>query len=93
MKATGDRRLKFFMQKHIPFQALKKAGFFAGVPFNDYEEQARRICNRFGLKNIYDYSSHLPKKYRWGVPFAEDTENRFGDTIATIIEKELNQKK
>lgn len=90
MKATGDRRLKFFMQKHIPFQALKKAGFFAGVRFNDYEEQARRICNRFGLKNIYDYTLALPNEKYQG--FACSFTNRFGDTITTIIEKELNQK-
>lgn len=50
------------MQEHFDFRSLKKVGVFSAVKFNDYEEQAKRVCEHLGLKSIYDYHKIL-----WGV--------------------------
>lgn len=53
------KALKAFMQNHFDFSALKKAGVFPKeMKFNDYDAQAKRICEMFSLENIYDYGKH-----------------------------------
>src|SRR6187431_1062753 len=52
------KALKAYMQTHFDFSTLKKAGFFKGIKFNDYEAQAKRVCTFFGYDNVYEYSKH-----------------------------------
>ena len=49
--------LKRFMQEHFPFSVLRKAGFFTKEMKNDYEAQAKRVCNRFGFKTVFEYGA------------------------------------
>lgn len=55
----GERqRLKHFLQLNIPFDSLKKIGFFGkDISSTDYEKIAERVRVFFGLKSIYDYQS------------------------------------
>lgn len=92
--------LRIFMRNNIPFKALKKAGFFSPeIKSTDYEAQAKRVCEFFGLKNIYDYVSmgkgakvHLTEGDNsdpfWPfTPFAFTVKDRFGENITNIFEK------
>lgn len=59
------KRLKEFLEEHIPFEGLKKAGMFPkGTRKSDYEVIAERVCNHLGLKSIYDYVALLPSEIR-----------------------------
>lgn len=54
----SDKALKAYMEEHFDFKNLKKSGFFKGLKSNNYEEQAKKVCEYFGLESIYDYSKH-----------------------------------
>lgn len=48
--------LERFLKEFFDFAALKKVGFYKKeIKHNDYEEQAKRICEFFGLKSVYEY--------------------------------------
>ena len=49
--------LKRFMQEFIPFNELKKVGFFTKEMRNDYYAQAKRICDFFGYKSVFEYGA------------------------------------
>ena len=52
------QRLKDFLEEHIPFDELKKVGYWPkGTRRTDYEAIAARVCDRLGLKSIYDYDT------------------------------------
>jgi len=54
----GEPSVKDFMKENFDFSALKKAGVFAkDMKFNDYEGQAKRICDMFSLESIFDYEN------------------------------------
>lgn len=56
MDLAQKNKLKYFIEKYIPFAELKKVGFFPkDVRKTDYEKIAARICHRFGYKTIYEY--------------------------------------
>jgi len=56
MDLAQKNKLKYFIEKYIPFSDLKKAGFFAkDVRKTDYEKIAARVCHTFGYKSIYEY--------------------------------------
>lgn len=51
--------LRIYLKDHFDFSTLKKAGFFPKeMKHNDYEGQAKRICEWFGLESIFDYGKH-----------------------------------
>lgn len=51
--------LKYYMKSNFDFSTLKQVGFFPKeMKFNDYEGQAKRVCEYFGLESIYDYGKH-----------------------------------
>lgn len=53
-----QQKIKEFMQEHFHFSSLKKAGVFPKeMKFNDYQGQAKRICEIFSLESIYDYAN------------------------------------
>ena len=53
-----SKALKSFLIANFSYKDLKKAGFFKDIKFNDYEGQAKKICDFFGYKNIYEYGKH-----------------------------------
>jgi hypothetical protein len=49
-------KLGQFVEDHIPFDELKKAGFFdKGTRRNDYKRIAERVCKWFGYQSIFEY--------------------------------------
>lgn len=72
--------LKSFMKAHFDFSTLKKSGLFPKeMKFNDYEGQAKRICEWLWLKSIYDYgkeeiSGHIT--YAGGRPMEIDQDGK-----------------
>lgn len=57
MKGNQDNTLKRFMQEFFPYREFKKIGFFTKDMKGDYEAQAKRVCDFFGLKTVYEYRS------------------------------------
>jgi hypothetical protein len=49
--------LKRFMKEFFPFAPLLKAGYFTKEMRNDYEAQAKRVCDHFGYKTVYEYGA------------------------------------
>ena len=58
MPTKESKALKSFLKENFAYSSLKKAGFFKDVKFNDYEGQAKKLCDFFGYKNIYEYGKH-----------------------------------
>lgn len=51
--------LKCFLKDNFDFSGLKKSGFFPKeMKHTDYEGQAKKICEYFGLESIFDYGKH-----------------------------------
>lgn len=77
-----DEKLKQFLNDHFHFATLKKAGLFSkDIKFNDYEGQAKRICESLGIQSIYDYTE-IGKGVRYHV--TEVKHNRFAPFVRTI---------
>jgi acyl-CoA thioesterase FadM len=49
--------LKRFMKEFFPFSEFKKVGLFTAEMKNDYEAQAKKICNYFGYTTVYEYGA------------------------------------
>ena len=49
--------LKRFMIEFFPFTELKKAGFFKKEMKGDYYAQAKRVCDFFGYKSVFEYGA------------------------------------
>lgn len=49
--------LKRFMQEFFPFTELVKIGFFTNEMRNDYEAQAKRVCQFYGYESVYEYGA------------------------------------
>jgi len=48
--------LKDFMEEFFDFKTLKKIGLFKkDMKKDDYEAQASRICQYFGMESIYEW--------------------------------------
>lgn len=43
------------MREFFPFSDLRKVGFFTPEMRGDYEAQAKRVCEFFGYKTVYEY--------------------------------------
>ncbi|MDM8174819.1 hypothetical protein QT327_10700 [Olivibacter sp. 47] len=61
MKLTkADQLLKSFLDEHIPFYELRRAGFFPKeMKKSDIHGQAKRICEFFGYKTVYEYGAKV----------------------------------
>ena len=56
--------LKSFLLEHFDFNELKKVGLFnKEIKSKDYEKQADRICEFFGLETIYQYGFNEVKAH------------------------------
>jgi hypothetical protein len=52
------KKLKTFMKDYFCFSRMKEAKIFPKeMKFNDYEGQAKIICDLFELNSIYDYEA------------------------------------
>ena len=49
--------LKRFMIEFFPFTELCKAGFFTKEMKGDYYAQAKRMCDFFGYKSVFEYGA------------------------------------
>jgi len=56
-KRGKDMVLQRFMKEFFPFAPLRKAGFFTKEMRGDYEAQAKRVCEYFGYKTVYEYGA------------------------------------
>jgi hypothetical protein len=68
-KIKKDKTLENFMKEFFPYSQFKKIGFFTKEMKDDYETQAKRMCDFFGFKTIYEYGS---KEIRCHLSYAED---------------------
>lgn len=59
----ADHLLKEYMLEHFNFRSLKRIGFYKDVKASDYTEQAKRVCEFFGLESVFEYH-----KIGWGQP-------------------------
>jgi hypothetical protein len=50
-----DKVLEGFMKEFFHFPSLCKVGFFTKEMKGDYKAQAKRVCDRFGFKTVYEY--------------------------------------
>lgn len=49
--------LKRFMIEFFPFTELRKAGFFTKEMKGNYYAQAKRVCDFFGIKSVFEYGA------------------------------------
>jgi len=49
--------LKKFMIENFDYSGLRKAGVFTKEMRGDYQAQAKRICEMFGYKSVYEYGA------------------------------------
>lgn len=51
--------LRAFLEEHFDYSWLKKTGIYSkDLKRNDYEGQAKRLCEWWGLESIYDYGKN-----------------------------------
>lgn len=55
-KSDGDV-LKRFMKEFFSYTELRKIGFFTKEMRGDFEAQAKRVCEFFGYKTVFEYRS------------------------------------
>jgi hypothetical protein len=58
-----DQLLKSFIEEFFDYDALQKVGFWNGISKDNYQAQAERICQYFGLKTIYEYGAEPIKAH------------------------------
>lgn len=73
--------LKGFMKEFFPYQEFKKIGFFTAEMKNDYEAQARRICDFFGYETVYEYRA---KEIKVHISFAGKRPEGYEDFVTVI---------
>lgn len=56
-QAEKDNTLKNFMLEQFDFDGLKEIGLFKGIKRNDYKSQAKKVCEFFGFKSVYEYGA------------------------------------
>lgn len=73
------QKLKQFIEEHIPFDALKKVGYWEkGTRRTDYEKIAERVCRHFGYQTIYEY--HTISEIH-EIPEAHSVVGKFRDKV------------
>lgn len=46
-----------YLQEHFDYDGLKTIGFFKNIKRRDYDAQIKRICQWFGIVNIFQYET------------------------------------
>lgn len=55
LKYTNKKLLRSFLEEHFDLEGLIECGLLKESMREDYEAQANRICEYFGMKTIYEY--------------------------------------
>lgn len=55
--AEDKEVLKRFMKEFFPYTEFKKFGLFTKEMRGDYQAQADRICEWFGIETVYEYGA------------------------------------
>jgi hypothetical protein len=63
-----DGVLERFMKEFFPFSQFKKIGFFTKQMKGDYKAQAKKVCDFFGYKTVYEYGA---KEIRCHLSYAD----------------------
>lgn len=79
--------LERFMKEFFDFEGLLESGFFTKEMREDYEAQAKRVCDYFGYKTVYEYAAkkcraHLTFDYKSidkNTPFVIEIKNAYED--------------
>mgnify|MGYP001581097525 CR=1 FL=1 len=74
--------LEKFMKEFFDFDDLRKSGFFTKEMKGDYEAQAKRVCNYFGYKTVYEYGA---KEIRCHISEADPKEDTLFITVIPNI--------
>ena len=74
-----DTVLENFIKEFFPFDSLCKAGLFRPEWKNDYQVQAKKLCEYFGYETVYEYGS---KEIRAHISFVDYND---GDPFVTVI--------
>lgn len=82
---NDDELLKNFMEEFFPFEDLMQVGFFTRDMKEDYEAQAKRVCDFFGYKTVYQYGA---KEIRVHLSYAGERPKNgpFVTTLPSIYE-------
>jgi hypothetical protein len=77
--------LRHFLLEFFDYPTLKKIGFFGkNIKKKDYYAQAERICEFFGLQNIYEYGTMEVTAHLSYAEGATDTPKEFLTEIKNI---------
>ena len=75
MKYKDKRVLKRFLEDNFDFDELKKVGLFdKNIGKNDYQKQAGRICQYFGLETVYQYGWRTIRAH---ISYADNEKHEF----------------
>lgn len=74
--------LKRFMQEFFPFTDYRKIGFFKPEMKGDYYAQAKRVCNYFGYKSVFE---HGAREIRCHISYANKEDAKEFITIIPSI--------
>lgn len=77
-----DRVLERFMKEFFHYPTLRKAGFFTKEMRGDYKAQAKRVCDHFGYKTVYEYGA---KEIRCYLSYGNEKERPDGEGFVTVI--------
>lgn len=73
--------LKRFMQEFFPFSELLKEGFFTQEMKGDYDAQAKRVCEFFGYKTVFEHGS---KEIRCHLTYAGERQEKDKEFVTVI---------
>jgi hypothetical protein len=72
------------MKEFFPYKEMKRCGIFTKeMKFNDYEAQAKVICDLFELNSIYEYEA-LGKGTRYHVSYVNNKTDITRPFVQTI---------
>ncbi len=74
--------LERFMKEFFPFREFLKIRFFTQEMKGDYEAQAKRVCDFFGYKTVYEYGA---KEIRCHIS-NDDVEGTFITVLPSIYD-------
>jgi hypothetical protein len=58
-----------YLLLNFDYEGLKAEGFFKNIKRTDYDDQIKRICEWFGILNIFQYDTITMEIYK---PFEPD---------------------
>lgn len=73
--------LERFMKEFFPFREFLKIGFFTKEMKGDYKAQAKRVCDFFGYKTVYEYGS---QEMRAHISYADGKRPK-GEPFVTVV--------